>query len=117
MFGLESANVVGFLEKVGTQGYSLFTPTFADVGVDGVDLQNVKLKNAVGSETELIQTFTSEGALNPQYSYLIESIDGMPDGWYDTSWSMVEETVPSGAAFLIWNTATVGLELQLPSAY
>ena len=105
------------MEKLGTQGYSLFTPTFADVGVDGVDLQNVKLKNAVGSETEFIQTFTAAGALNPAYSYLTIDADGMDDGWYDGDWNLVEETVPSGAAFLIWNNSAAELKLQLPAAY
>ena len=104
VFGLESANVVGFLEKVGTQGYSLFTPTFADVGVDGVDIQNVKLKNAVGSETENIQTFTAAGALNPSYAYLTSAADGMDDGWYDSDWNLVEgETITAGKGFLFWN--------------
>ena len=117
VFGLESANVVGFLEKVGTQGYSLFTPTFADVGVDGVDLQNVKLVNATGSEGEFIQTFTASGALNPAYSYLTMDADSMDDGWYDGDWNMVEETVQPGAAFLMWNTKAAELKLQLPAAY
>ena len=98
--------MVGFLEKVGTQGYSLFTPTFADVGVDGVDLQNVKLKNAVGSETEFIQTFTAAGALNPSYSYLTVDADGMDDGWYDGDWNLVEgETITAGKGFLFWNNS------------
>ena len=109
--------MVGFLEKVGTQGYSLFTPTFADVGVDGVDLQSIKLVNATGSEGEFIQTFTASGALNPAYSYLTMDVDGMDDGWYDGDWNMVEETVQPGAAFLMWNTKAAELKLQLPAAY
>ena len=98
--------MVGFLEKVGTQGYSLFTPTFADVGVDGVDLQNVKLVNATGSEGEFIQTFTASGALNPAYSYLTMDADSMDDGWYDGDWNLVEgETITAGKGFLFWNTS------------
>jgi len=104
VFGLESANVVGFLEKVGTQGYSLYTPTFSDVGTDGIDIQNIKLKNASGDETEKITTFTAAGALNASYLYLNETV-GMEPGWYNSNWEPIEEIVEAGKGFLVWNTA------------
>ena len=105
VFGLESANVVGFLEKVGTQGYSLFTPTFADVGVDGVDIQNIKLTGSSGDMSDLIQTFTSAGNLNPEYMYLTMDGFGYENGWYDTDFALVEETVEPGKGFLFWNNS------------
>jgi hypothetical protein len=55
--------------------------------------------------------------LNPSYAYLTKAADGMDDGWYDGDWNLVEENVPSGAAFLIWNNAATSLQLQLPAAY
>ena len=109
---------MGYLEKVaGGQGYSLFTPTFADVGVDGMDIQKIKLVGSSGDMSDLIQTFTSAGNLNPEYMYLTQAGFGMDDGWYDTNFDLVDETVQPGAAFLIWNSVGEGMKLQLPAAY
>ena len=115
---VESANVVGYLEKAAaTQGYTLFTPTFADVGVDGMDIQKIKLVGSSGDLSDFIQTFTAAGALNPEYSYLTMDGFGMAYVWYDSNFEPVEETVQPGAAFLIWNSVGEGMKLQLPSAY
>ena len=109
---MESANVVGYLEKIGTQGYSLFTPTFADVGVDGMDIQKIKLVGSTGDLSDYIQTFTAAGALNPEYSYLTMDGFGVEDGWYDGNYELVTETIDPGKGFLFWNNSQATLNFS-----
>ncbi len=101
-FGLESANVVGYQTKTITTGFSLSTPTFEDVGAEGLDLQNFKLAdNAAGDGTEMIQFLDEEGQCTEMWVWLNANA-GMEPGWYDnTTWAPIEKTIVPAVGYLM----------------
>ena len=101
-FGIESANVVGYQTKTITTGFSLSTPTFEDVGAEGLDLQNFKLAdNAAGDGTEMIQFLDEEGQCTEMWVWLNANA-GMEPGWYDnTTWAPIEKTIVPAVGYLM----------------
>ena len=108
------ASDVGYQTKTVTEGFSLTTPTFTDVGVDAYDLQNMKLVDAAGDGTEVIQVLNSAGVNNESWAWLNANV-GMEDGWYDElTWEPITATIDPGEAFLMNIGADVNMEV--PSA-
>ena len=101
-FAIESANVVGYQTKTITTGFSLSTPTFEDVGAEGLDLQNFKLAdNAAGDGTEMIQFLDEEGQCTEMWVWLNANA-GMEPGWYDnTTWAPIEKTIVPAVGYLM----------------
>ena len=108
--GIESQNVVGYQTKSISAGFSLSTPTFLDVGQEGMDLQNFKLgANAAGDGTEMIQFLDDEG-INTQIWIWLNANMGMEEGWYDfNTWEPITETIVPSAGFLMNVSASVDM--------
>ena len=99
--GVSSQEIVGYQTKTIKAGFTLNTPTFTDVGSDGIDLSNFKLLNAAGDGTEQIQVLDSNGINSTIWVWLNENA-GMEDGWYDSdSWEPISEIVTPGQGYLM----------------
>ncbi len=108
--GIVSSDVVGYQTKTVTTGFSLQTPTFTDVGVDGYDLANFKFVNGAGDGTEVIQVLDANGVNNETWAWLNGNV-GMPDGWYDSvSWEPIAATIVPGDGYLMNVSADVDMQ-------
>ena len=107
--------MVGYQTKTIPAGFSLSTPTFQDIGANGLDLQNFKLSDsAAGDSTEMIQFLNEEGQCTEMWVWLNANAE-MEPGWYDfNTWAPIDYTVKSGEAFL-FNTVSP-VEMIIPSA-
>lgn len=99
---VDFANVVGYQNKKLAAGYSFSTPTFVDVGSDGLDIQNFKLaSDAAGDQTETIQVLDTEGLLVGSYTWLNDNV-GMKPGWYDYyTWKPITESIAPGSGYFM----------------
>lgn len=99
---VDFANVVGYHNKELLAGYSFSTPTFVDVGSDGLDIQNFKLaSNAAGDQTETIQVLDTNGLLVASYTWLNAKV-GMTPGWYDyNTWEPITKLIAPGSGYFM----------------
>ena len=109
-FGLESANVVGYQTKTIPAGFSLSTPTFQDIGAEGLDLQNFKLADtAAGDSTEMIQFLDADGQCTEMWVWLNANA-GMEPGWYDfNTWAPIVKTVVPAVGYLMNSVSPVDM--------
>ena len=110
---MESANVVGYQTRSISTGFSLSTPTFQDVGAEGLDLQNFKLAStAAGDGTEMIQFLDADGQNTEIWVWLNENA-GQTPGWYDFyTWAPIEKTVSSAVGYLMNVSADVDISIS-----
>ena len=94
--------MVGYQAKTITTGFSLSTPTFQDVGEDGLDLQNFKLSDsAAGDGTEMIQFLDENGQCTEMWVWLNANA-GQEPGWYDnTTWAPIKKTILPAVGYLM----------------
>ena len=79
-----------------------------------LDLQDLKIKDGVGSQGESIQVLGSNGVMTGVTYYWLTEADIGEDGWYDDNWEKIEGvTVKAGEAFVF--AAVNGAKLVLPS--
>ena len=101
VFGaIESTNVVGYQQVPVTTGFVLFTPTFKGIGVDSMNLSDIKIVKADGSASEVmgsvaVQKMDSAGAYLDSYLYF----EGI--GWTDSD----GVTIKTGEAICVNNDA------------
>ena len=107
-----SANTVGYQENVMANGYTLNAPAFMGVGTDGlVDLSKLKLINAKGDSTELINFLDEEGMNTETWAWLTKDGAGMDDGWYDyVTWASIKTSIKKCEGYLM--CAGSGVSLQ-----
>ena len=99
--GVSSQEIVGYQTRTIKAGFSLNTPTFTDVGSDGIDLSKFKLLNAAGDGTEVIQVLDENGMNNETWTWLNENA-GMKEGWYDeVSWEPISGKINPGNGYLM----------------
>ena len=115
---VESANIVGYQTKEVRQYLSVQLATFDDVGVDGVDIQNIKPVAPDGEDVAsgdfTMQIYGDTGAIQASYMYVLgEDIDeGYADGWYEEDMeTLVDKTFATGEAFNMY-MAIEGASLQ-----
>ena len=103
---VESANIVGYQTKEVRQYLSVQLATFDDVGVDGVDIQNIKPVAPDGEDVAsgdfTMQIYGDTGAIQASYMYVLgEDIDeGYADGWYEEDMeTLVTKTFAAGEGF------------------
>ena len=100
VFGaIESTNVVGYQQVPVTTGFVLFTPTFKGIGVDSMNLSDIKIVKADGSASEVdstvsVQKMDDTGAYLDSYTY----IEGY--GWYGAEGGV---TIKTGEAICVNN--------------
>lgn len=109
---VDFANVVGYQNKKLLAGYSFSTPTFVDVGSDGLDIQNFKLaSNAAGDQTETIQVLDTDGLLVGSYTWLNANV-GMTPGWYDyNTWEPITKLIAPGSGYFMHVNADVNAKI------
>lgn len=105
--------MVGYQNKTITTGFSLSTPTFQDIGADGLNLQNFRLSDtAAGDGTEMIQFLDAEGQNTEIWVWLNENA-GQTPGWYDfNTWAPIEKTVDTAVGYLMNVSATVDISIS-----
>lgn len=109
---VDFANVVGYQNKKLLAGYSFSTPTFVDVGSDGLDIQNFKLASgAAGDQTETIQVLDTKGLLVGSYTWLNGNV-GMIPGWYDYyTWELITQSIAPGSGYFMHVNADVNAKI------
>ena len=109
--GVSSQEIVGYQTKTIKAGFSLNTPTFTDVGSDGIDLSKFKLLNAAGDGTEVIQVLEQDGSCSTIWTWLNTDAGVEKDGWYDNdTWKPISKTVKLGQGYLMSVDADVDLQ-------
>ena len=87
VFGLESANVVGYSEANLNLDYTGVGPMFFSIGEDVVSVQNLKIKGLTEAQGSgyTIAPITSTGNIPVKYFYWCGLSEyGVKDGWYTT---------------------------------
>lgn len=109
---VDFANVVGYQNKKLAAGYSFSTPTFVDVGSEGLDIQNFKLASkAAGDQTETIQVLDTNGLLVASYTWLNANV-GMTPGWYDyNTWELITKSIAPGSGYFMHVNADVNAKI------
>ena len=99
--GLESSNTVGYEQPTFRQGFTLFAPTFADVGTDQIDIQSIKPvgDNVDGDGGINLQTLASDGTQGDVFLAWYD--DGTDSGWYDSNDDTPSVLLNKGDAFWI----------------
>lgn len=88
VFGLESANVVGYGEADLNLDYTGVGPMFFSIGEDVVSVQNLKVKGLTEAQGTgyTIAPITSTGNIPVKYYYWCGLSEyGVKDGWYTTA--------------------------------
>ena len=103
---IESQNIVGYQTTTARSGYTLFVPAFDDVGVEGLDIQNIKPNiNTTGVN---IQTFTAQANGETMYYYVPAGKAGA--GWYTrangSASSYASKTFAKGEGFMAYFPAS-----------
>lgn len=115
VFGLESANVVGYAQPSVRLNLSQQMPVFSDMGAQAVNIQNMIPVDADGNVLDYeftIQEITDLGEVVKSYDYITadSSDDGEMEGWltYDDETleqKVVSRTFDIGEGFLVSSTA------------
>ena len=111
-FGIESANVVGYLGKTMVTGFNAYTPMFTGIGTTSINIQNVKPIDDPGDMTTNIQLVGDDGNIPSTYVWLTEDASGFEDGWYNDDLELVDVTINPGQGFLIY-TETDNLKVEV----
>ena len=117
VFGLESANVVGFQDKGVRAGYTMTGSSFVSVGATGakIDLTEIKVSGYEGENMEVVvlQTLDYLGNAVDTYCWMDDNGGGdFPAGWYNGDYEAIEpETVFIDAGTALWTAGDDGLSL------
>ena len=109
-------NVVGYATREMNQGFSVNAPTFIDVASEGgtISLENLKVRDGVGSQGEQIQVLGTDGRVTGEYYFWLTEDDIGAEGWYDGDWAPIEGvTLKAGQAHIFY--ADQGATLVTPS--
>ena len=110
--GIESQNVVGYIDTAMRQKYTLFVPQFDDVGVDGLDIQ--KIKPSTDTTGVALQTFTADADSDTMYYYAPNGGNGA--GWYTKARARAADwaskTFAKGEGFMIYMPSS-GISLNV----
>ena len=125
--GVQSANVVGYIDYTGAQNALLWTsPTFVPVGTDGTAMKigDIKVNAAFSGGTDVIRVFGTDGKQRFELSYLNAEdavAEGADEGWYTmqafTDWVFDStncknnESLPYGSGF-VFVPATAGAAVK-----
>ena len=102
VFGIESANTVGYTTTTARQGYTLFVPAFDNIGSEGLDIQKIVPNTEASGIT--IQTFTEAANMDVMYYYVPSGKAGA--GWYTsgrgTAATWANKTFAKGEGFMAY---------------
>ena len=109
-FSIESANVVGYLNKDVRRSLSQQACTFDQIGFENgsLNIQNLIPVDANGNEVSgevTVQFISSLGVLQTSYTYFEEEgyDEGYAAGWYDDDGELAVYTFAAGEAFQIYS--------------
>ena len=100
---IESQNIVGYNTTTAREGFSLFVPSFDDVGSEGLDIQKI-VPNTLSETGIQLQTFTQTAGTDAMYYY--KPAGGAGAGWYTkararaSDWA--EKTFAKGEGFMVY---------------
>lgn len=108
-FSIESANVVGYLNKDVRRSLSQQACTFDQIGFENgsLNIQNLIPVDANGNEVSgevTVQFISSLGVLQTSYTYFEEEgyDEGYAAGWYDDDGELAVYTFAAGEGFKIY---------------
>ena len=106
VFGLESANIVGYQNKVLGKSANLAIPSFAPITAEGTDVQSLKASGeGLATGAMQIMTLTSGLSTEATYIWVVEEEAGDYDmeteGWFNSDeWVPAEKTFAPGEGFI-----------------
>ena len=107
VFGLESANIVGYQNKVLGKSANLAIPSFAPIAAEGTDVQSLKASGeGLASGAIQLMTLTSGLETEATYQWILEEEAGDYDmeaaGWFNPDeWSQAEKSFGDGEGFVV----------------
>jgi hypothetical protein len=114
VFGIESANIVGYQSYPLVQGYNLYSPVFETLD-ETMSIQELKITGEFvsGGGANNICLLDTDGVFQGSYGWWMpEDGTGEEAGcWFDgDSWAKIEETISSGQGFYIYaNDANISV--------
>ena len=107
VFGLESANIVGYQDKVLGKSANLAIPSFAPITAEGTDVQSLKASGeGLATGAMQIMTLTSGLSTEATYIWVVEDEAGDYDmeaaGWFNSDeWVPAEKTFGDGDGMVV----------------
>ena len=112
---ITSANVVGFQTYDLAAGFNLYAPTFEGIS-KSLNIQDIKLIDAVGEGGESIQVLDNNGVYQGSYGWYSADTTGMDhDGWFDIdgAYDFYDIEWPAGKGMYLY-IQSEGVKLTLP---
>ena len=117
-FGLESANVVGYVDKALQSGFVMLTPCFTDIGESKeIDLTALSIKgyDEVSADEVNIQILNAYGQTATTYYWFDLPDEGLEAGWYDGDTEPIEPgTVKFASGDGLWISGQDGYAITFP---